>query len=1512
MSVDKQTRRKSKKNSDFQRLSRRFMSGLLRSLFFLNRPVRSRQAGFVLPTTVLLLLVVTLTAGAMGYRSFSRTSNVIALREQQVIDNAAAPAIDRAKAKLEYLFSKDDRFPGGVPASDVIASMMLNDGNNGIPSVPNNPYELPDETPIDLNGGGNDNAWVFNADVDGDGNADELIAYSILMDDLDPGATDATTDDILLTDDLSGDKADALVTRNGPISTTQAQAGCTSARAPEGGWQVINEATLQKNFQVTAFVVNGSDVNRTATALEFQQVRQANRGNKWGAWFKYDLELFPGATRNFFWNGAMHTEGNLLVRDKYRARMLSSHNSCLYTQDSSEITLAENENFRGEVLSAKSGSNSFTDSGIVPLFHLFTSDNARPQTGDNGELTTSSDSVTAGDGHLRDILLDPIKLFTEDVLAHRGESSDDGWSHDDEWDKGAFVSAKRIYNEESPIPYLDDTFRADNRYGPKPVYDKFNAIPDKVAVGTPITGNTALTALNSADGLYGLDGYWERRAIGQGLRVIVGQRLELGDAFGWKGNDEPLYPVRDSSVVPTQARQRKSLYDNLAAVQGMVVYHHESGNSGRLPLACIASTAHPGTQQTIVKSRTFENYPGSSTQKIDFLTGEGTNGWEFDFYSSFSSKFNDVDSPLRTALTNLAYFAGDPFGGAPSFVPQQDTDVVHPYPYQSMWGDFSNLRRIIASGDKYKDLSPADQSTLHSSACTLGLLAHSLKTQQNVSTASYFPNQGAAVTLGAKLIDVIGASKKGPDGSKPASACTPSSNPNYDFDCKDVVLDKDSLIDTSGLNPSDKAAARFVGAMTQIERDRKYGFVPSASSSSEYKDYIAQNGNGSGNKKYRFRIHESCHPETSGGIVNEMFKSSDSSKNRDNKAAIALFCNPTTPKYPSLYYLFPAEEHDQKGTGTAYVQPDSEEYIKPPSPNPDYISRSTVNGNVLYKTVGDGSISDTGIGSIALTPQPIDNWKLPTSDASGSFDSETMQIDASGTLKEVSLLDKGMYDGRELLSLRMLDFDINKLSGKQNVSDHWIADVDGIVYAFREDAVREDSIVRPAVSGVSWGDCDEWSKVYKNVSSNNAVHSNKNGCRMTISSGVLEDPPLMTDTKISTKPIDFYPDPNRRPYGFRLVNGKTLNRINSTTPDDSILSGMTFVSDNTVYIKGDFNLHSSTGDLGSTNACSSLIEEFTERLFADNCSDRTQNAAGTDASASFDFYDDRGKDERNEDNFADPTVDHWRPVEIVGDAVGVLSSAFKDGSIEDGFALDRTQGQDGYGLSSYQNQNRLKANDHASITWKRVVSAGTPNSTDYPIFVSRDGAWQKDNGDIIGADQFIRVTGTNKTTFNEYNDKRGGDLQPAVRTVANAVFISGIVPSQAGQTYGGMHNFPRFLEHWKSVDLLISGGFFQLNFSTSATAPFDQDAWEPGTNPILGDKAYRTRFYGAPNRYWGYDVGLQYAPAGPVARRFVTVGRPRSEFYRELPVEDPYVHNLRCAVVGTRRVDPALDASDCT
>ena len=937
-------------------------------------------------------------------------------------------------------------------------------------------------------------------------------------------------------------------------------------------------------------------------------------------------------------------------------------------------------------------------------------------------------------------------MFTKNELAHRDGN---GWSRDSAWEGSAINS--RIYNDNAATPYLDDTYRADNRYGPKPVYDDNYKVPDGTPVGTAISSNAALTDIDTANGLYGLDGYWERRAIGQGLRILVGQRLELGNAFGWQGAyqsaaglRDPLYPVdnNNNSSSATQTRQRRTLYDNLAAVQGMVVYHYESGSHGALPLACIASTAHPGTVTTLKNSRTFNNYAATGVIETDFLTGRGTNGWEFDFHSGFATKMA-TDTPLKLALKNLAYFAGDSAGGAPSYIPVQDS-FPHPYPYQAMWGDFSNLRRVVDSGTAYTSLSPADQSTLQSAACTLGLLSYDL-TKLEAEAKKIIENHLAQI---------------GPVLDNPANSTTIASVSSIvgrvqklDELASDVISDDEKPI-----------IARYL----QVERDRRVGFLQDSALAPAARICTLDDFDGIG-----------LSPARKNNLYN----------------ALCLKTSAQTSKYPSLYYIFPEFDHHQLGDNDIasvgillnHTQPSAEEYISQTNTTPGYSTEYLASSSdasvginraseVTYKVVGDNNnnnledAGEAGVSSIALAPRAIADWKLPTSSVAGpSLDTESMQILVGSSLKEVSLLDKAMFDGREHMSIRVLDFDVDKLSTVANTnpdgSDQWIPKVDGIVYAYREDAVREDAIVRPKDSTTSWTDCDTWAEVYTNGSGapyGVTTPSGQRNCRLkkTATFPFLQDPPLMDGSKISTKPIDFYPDPERRPYGFRLVNGSTLHRANA------VQSGMTFISDNLVYIKGDFNIHTASSfNPTITDACTSFIEEFTQRLIGNDC---TKTATY--------YYDGRTT---SNGNFANPDVpspdtassDKWRPVEIIGDAVGVLSRTFNDGNIEDAFTLARKPANEiGYGLSSYQNQNRLKIMQVSGASSNPLPVAPYYNSSDW------------------------RHTDTADTTTPILINRNGGAIKPSTSSVPDGFALSNgdkvVTPSQYLSFATSDNNFP--------------------------------------------------------------------------------------------------------------------------
>ncbi|MEO1392481.1 MAG: hormogonium polysaccharide biosynthesis protein HpsA [Cyanobacteria bacterium J06634_5] len=1633
MSADKQTRNRKttqKPRSDFQRLSRRFMSGLLRSLFLLNSSSRHSRAGFVLPTTVLLLLVMTLTVGALTFRTASRTQSAFLTREQQVIDNIAAPAIDRAKAKLEYLFSFDTRLPGaGTPSSDVLTIMLLNEdsvgeGGVGISARPGDgPYKLPDETQLDINKDGKlDPAWSFPYDIDGDGNINEsgeIIAYSLLVDDAvdlnDPKTLDDRSDDIRLEDVSAGadiEKAKNLVVRNGPINTNEGLSNCGGSRAPQQGWLAISEATVEKNFQITTYVNNGKDLGRANSAFELQQVRQASKGNRWGAWFKYDLEIYPGP--EFNWNGAMHTDGNLMITDDFRGHMISSHNSCLYSRESSEITMAEKDNsrprdgidvdngdFQGQLILGRTarayGQRGGSD---ATRLHIYTDATSAPKENDaDTNLTVSTDSIDkrgsetgAPSGNPADIAVDPVALFSRGISQHRSTST---WERDSNWETNEYNEQGRVFNKQDVrSPSLDDFYRADDRYGPSPAYGDTNWVLSddySKALGDPILPSD-LNANKFIDANAGLDGYWERQSIINGMRVVIGQRLELGDRNGWnfnaltgevESNTDPLYPPTLTGSTQNKQRQRVTLRDNLAAVQGMVVYHYED-NDGQYPLACMANTVHPGTYQTLVDSRNFKalTLKDSSDADVplisDFLNGKGTNGWEYDFPSDFKPTIASTtgdsfgvalasNKPLGTALRNLAYFAGDPLGGAPSFKPVQEDNssaVVHPFPQMAMWGDYSILRRIFddelddytnwnpgitSMSARYAKLSPADKSTLHSASCTMGLLTHNLDTLSKVDwtnstefSTSETPTFAGIRTqsdvkseVGRYLWDAFGAVDGGPAAdSLAATYCRTGPGGTYICDQGNPLVA--SLINAAAPNLSE-GALNFVhtlSSFTQVERDRKYGFEASPVSTGS--DWLVKRGA----TTYFFRFPEKCLPTDSSGAVGALFSADTYAIDSDdaaNAAGVALACS-SVPKYPSLHYLFPIADHGHAAlSGGA-----SEEYL-----DESYISNANA-GSDKYKVVGTAADE---IGVIAFSPRTT--WKLPkeddNSDAGGTLNPESMEvIDSDGTLLKVSLLDKATYNGREEMLVRVLDIDLGKLTRIKNDLDYWISDkkkaVSGIFYAAREDAVREDSIVRPAAN--TWANCSTLANLLGS------------GCRMDTSSNSPNDPPLSEEDGafigISLKPVDFAPDPARRPNGFRLnadLNGEDGDLSGGRNADDDGFNrewGFTFVTDNSAYIKGDYNPHTTDGV--------DTIEEFVtgETLL--------------DSSVGYGepFYDDR--ENSNTDEFSTDTVDRWRVSEVLADAVTVLSEKFVDGSVEEGFIRDRDEASQSFvnvdgvsSLTSFNNQQRplnntdrfghagrwLRASsvypssDVSAALWSRpdTSTRGGPTYKE-PIWVGRNGESRTRIDLASGITFYRRFTNAEGNTADSSDDvingvspsgtvlsgndfvlpgqrnERALILKPTgFESRVNTTIISGIVPSRAGQSYGGMNNFPRFIESWKvahgdsgtSVPLFMQGAFLQLNFSTASTAPFDADAWDPGQNPTGNSE--RIAYYKPPVRSWGYDVALQFSPPGPIAQRFVTIDRPRSEHYRELPLEDPYVANLRfaCKSDGSGGFEPLFD-----
>lgn len=1724
---------------------------LLRSALKNNRGNRL-ASGFVLPTTVLLVLVVALTVGALTYRAYNRNAQVIGQNQQRIIYNAATPAIDRARSKLEFLFdaTKDNRYPGGVPGEDRLLAMLLNDGKDATNTkvfaqvlvsdgagAQVSPYKLPDEDSVDLNGDGRkDNAWSFRTDTNADGKADATVIYSVIFSS--PTSATKNPQELLLT--LSDQqKAQQLLVRHGPLSKESNAVKCGSGSGgAEGGWfedRGGNTSILRKNFQVDAMVIP-DQATSTAATLEFHQDRQLNRGNKWGAWFRNDLEIFPGP--DFNWNGAMHTEGSLMIGgNNFTAHLISAPSSCLFSPaDNSGITVTDvSPDFKGNVITGKMADNN--TSGSAQIYRYGTS-----PVSSNLTLNSGSDSTNSAFGPY-DVSIDPTTILVEDKYKYR---SDKAAGSPDNWTSFKTSGlAERIASKGQDKPYVDDLYRADDRWGPKPKYgtgDTARQVPagDMGKEIPPSSDNLILTlkdddAAGSAGTAVGLDGYWERRARGKGLRILVGERLELGNLNTWvtprdtngdsyithlpasatptdpgsiidsnpdpkmldEREGDPLYPptiapypTASGTALKHLDLQRRTLRDNLSAVQATAVYH--SAINKDYPVACLTSTVHPGTLSTLSQSINFKptRFADGTAGTIDltdpksgvplqsnFFTGQGTNGWEFSApmgtAAAFETAMNSATSPLRTALQNLANFAGDPDGVFPSA--PTVTNKVHPYPALSMWGNYSNLRRVLGkltAGTAYTDLSIADKTYLQTASCTLGVLAYNIDTIQkfaptNVNNDYDLGNGTSVLTKLAQNIQLLmngdendsygEVLPKGQLGGRDYNPNSPRTGTNgglnKDTDYADVppeawigalkqLLLKASLAKgtpyqdalAATLNDPQVRMAELIMLKYQIRRDRAFGFR----SSPAFGTYVGQaQGTGNDTTRKKYRLPSACDPDDfrfTGLSVNPGETAGVLAKESEYRLALSRLCGAldTTnydpddvtkddvtkgnvtqrawvlPKFPALYYIFPETNHDLVGRldvsgGVIYdhrqpghptltdiqsapalasatsldkansvAKSDSRATTdKEPYVTNTYVADTNVNGSVTFKVVGTSAITrspdytktpspatptaaadsgntpgvlsrypyaettpfpiaDYALGSsIALTPRSLtaNEWQLPhtapklTATAPVSAGPNVtpnviLAYGSDGTTPiptAVPFLDRAILDGRQNMLMRSLDIDLGMLRSNGIGTDVWLPE-SGIVYAFREDAVREDAIVRPISSAAKMEDGTDL----------------RNPAKPT-------DPAFISG--ISPKAVDYRPDPERRVHGFRLRNGSEIKRKGSLLEDAKNIRGLSFFTDQPVFIQGDFNLHQD----GAEDTAGARLEEFTQTLPDANVYSATE------------FY---GRTTTNYDNFASPSKDRWRPSEILADSIGILSNNFCDGSIADMFvipdlnkanvsdfklvsspgnSIPRAQYNDpsksglfsfgcstGNGYTSFQNRNLPRqvlpkaVSNNVSWDWVRENSSDATlpqqNATatlnywaDFtsPIKISRAGqpliqAPQPPGANstqpalprsVLYATRFL----TDPYFEIGQNNDGGRRLTPAVQTRVNSIVVSGIVPSRKSQSYGGLHNFPRFLEAWDNRPLNFVGSFLQLSFSNYGTAPFESEAWEIGQDV---ESAENLNYYSPPKRLWGYDVALQLSPAGPAATRFVTSSKSRNEFYNEPPVNDPYI-SLLCKAAKT-------------
>ncbi|WP_193198343.1 hormogonium polysaccharide biosynthesis protein HpsA [Nostoc sp. MG11] len=379
----------------FIQISKQFLSAIKKQIIWLLRIFvvtgkkrSSVNAGFVLPTVAMVALVVVLLTTAILFRSFERSKNASNVRVNEAALNAATPAIDRARAKLNKLF-QDGRLPRATPTDDALYSTLTT-----IPNI--NEYTFGDETQLQLTQGSDNlkTAWLYPVDTDNNGKFDSYTLYGIYFRNppISDGAYTRARNSLeartppMTAGSVSGDCGDTL--------------GTSATLVGETGWFNIGGKLKKSFFVYTANVPITTDPpsaqaanyekykgNKGFSALEYQQERVQLPLVNNAVIYEDDIGLSPGPA--FRLNGRIFTNSNFLTASPGNSANLyqvSSLASCFYTADNGKITVGGNL-----------GAGGFTDAsdlGNATNVHLYQGKSIDPSS--SPPNITANKSVAAG------------------------------------------------------------------------------------------------------------------------------------------------------------------------------------------------------------------------------------------------------------------------------------------------------------------------------------------------------------------------------------------------------------------------------------------------------------------------------------------------------------------------------------------------------------------------------------------------------------------------------------------------------------------------------------------------------------------------------------------------------------------------------------------------------------------------------------------------------------------------------------------------------------------------------------------------------------------------------------------------------------------------------------------------------------------------------------------------------------------------------------------------------------
>lgn len=456
----------------------RLMRALLRSLMAMGRRANLPVAGFVLPTVTMVLLVVILLTIAITLRSFDRANTARNVRVNQQVLAAATPAIDRAKAKIQYLVGEGNQvtgtpsdrqlyqamsfYPDAPSSTDrdlytfgdeerLVLRADLSQPPNGITSADNPKGSLFSQSQPGAENEALNTAWRYPVDTNNDGIFDTFTLYGIYFRTPRPPAP---------TTSRTRKELDARTPpmRTGTINPAcERGEGTVASLVGDSGWERIS-GRLQKSFFVytvnapitQADIANGLNPAQyqvfpgttSISALEYQQDQSRIPLSNNAVVYEDDLDISPGPPLNL--NGRIFTNSNLLITglnapNTVQLFQVSSQQSCFYDQENSRIVVG------GNVVNGWAGDSTTRNAVGV---HLFTIAPGFPNT-----TTISNANQSVDENSLR-------VLYNNNAYTQRLNALVDGQlAKAEATDPNSVQQARKAPKSQSRIQALQDYFK---------------------------------------------------------------------------------------------------------------------------------------------------------------------------------------------------------------------------------------------------------------------------------------------------------------------------------------------------------------------------------------------------------------------------------------------------------------------------------------------------------------------------------------------------------------------------------------------------------------------------------------------------------------------------------------------------------------------------------------------------------------------------------------------------------------------------------------------------------------------------------------------------------------------------------------------------------------------------------------------------------------------------------------------------------------------------------------------